>query len=78
MRVAALTGETKMRIVRISLMLCALAAALPLWAQNDIVVKAMRDEMDRSMKQLQLENLEKSYFISYRVIDSDNTRAILG
>ena len=62
-----------MRIVRTSLMLCALAAALPLWAQNDIVVKAMRDEMDRSMKQLQLENLEKPYFISYRVIDSDST-----
>jgi predicted Zn-dependent protease len=54
-------------------MLCALAAALPLCAQDDIVVKAMRDEMDRSMKQLQLENLEKPYFISFRVIDSDNT-----
>ena len=78
MRAAAHTGETKMRIVRTSLILCALAAALPLCAQDDIVVKAMRDELDRSMKQLQLENLEKSYFISYCVIDSDNTRAILG
>ena len=62
-----------MRIVRTSLMLCILGAALPLLAQDDIVVRAMRDEMDRSMKQLQLENLEKPYYISYRVIDSDST-----
>ena len=62
-----------MRIVRISMMLCALAATLPLRAQDDMVVKAMRDELDRSMKQLQLENLEKPYFISYRVVDSDST-----
>jgi len=62
-----------MRIVRTALMLGALASALPLCAQGDMVAKAMRDEMDRSMKQLQLENLEKPYFISYRVIDSGNT-----
>jgi len=73
MRFAAQIGETKMRIVRTSLMLCILGAALPLLAQDDIVVRAMRDEMDRSMKQLQLENLEKPYYISYRVIDSDST-----
>ena len=36
-------------------------------------MKAMHDELDRSMKQLQLENLEKPYFISYRVVDSDST-----
>jgi len=33
-------------------------------------MKAMRDELDRSMKQLQLENLEKPYFISYHVLDT--------
>ena len=37
-------------------------------------MKAMRDEMARSMKELQLENLEKPYFIAYRVIDSESTR----
>jgi len=62
-----------MRIVRTFLMLCVFASAVPLWAQDDIVVKAMHDELDRSMKQLQLENLEKPYFMSYRVIDSDST-----
>jgi predicted Zn-dependent protease len=61
-----------MRIAGTFLMLCVLAAACPLWAQDDVVVKAMRDELDRSMKQLQLENLEKPYFISFRVVDSDS------
>jgi len=62
-----------MRIVCTLLMLCLLSVACPLWAQDDVVIKAMRDELDRSMKQLQLENLEKPYFISFRVVDSDRT-----
>jgi hypothetical protein len=37
----------------------------------DVVMNAMRDEMARSMQQLTVENLEKPYFISYRVVDSD-------
>jgi predicted Zn-dependent protease len=45
-----------------------------LFAQEDVVMKAMRDEMARSMKELQLENLEKPYFIAYRVVDSESTR----
>lgn len=40
---------------------------------DDVVMKAMRDEMSRSMKQLTVENLEKPYFISYRVVDSETT-----
>jgi hypothetical protein len=60
-----------MRITGVFPMLCVFAAACPLWAQDDIVMKAMRDELDRSMKQLQLENLEKPYFMSFRVTDSD-------
>jgi predicted Zn-dependent protease len=46
-----------------------------LQAQDDIVMKAMRDEMARSMKQLTIENLEKPYFIAYRVVDSENAGA---
>jgi predicted Zn-dependent protease len=56
-----------------SLLLGALACVLPARAQDDVVMKAMRDELDRSMKQLQLENLEKPYFIAYRVVDSEST-----
>ena len=63
----------KMKIAVASLLLAALACALPAPAQDDVVMKAMRDELDRSMKQLQLENLEKPYFIAYRVIDSEST-----
>jgi predicted Zn-dependent protease len=62
-----------MRIAVALLMLCLLAGAASLWAQDDIVTKAMRDELDRSMKQLQLENLEKPYFISFRVVDSSSS-----
>jgi hypothetical protein len=61
-----------MRIARLSLLLTAAACMASLHAQDDIVMKAMRDEMARSMKQLTIENLEKPYFIAYRVIDSEN------
>jgi hypothetical protein len=49
-------------------------------AADDVVMKAMRDELDRSMKQLQLEQLEKPYFISYHVQDrtSLDTSATFG
>jgi hypothetical protein len=61
-----------MRTLQLSAL--AIVAALPaaLFAQNgDIVMNAMRDEMARSMKQLTVGNLEKPYFISYRVVESD-------
>jgi len=45
--------------------ICLLAATAS--AQDDVVMRAMRDELARSMKQLQLEKLEKPYFIAYRV-----------
>jgi hypothetical protein len=60
-----------MRIARLSLLLAAAAPLVALHAQDDIVMKAMRDEMARSMHQLTLENLAKPYFIAYRVVDSD-------
>ena len=50
-------------------LLAALTLALPARAADDVVMKAMRDELDRSMKQLQLEKLDKPYFIAYRTQD---------
>jgi predicted Zn-dependent protease len=44
-----------------------------LWAQDDVVMKAMHDELSRSMDQLQFQNMEKPYFISYRIEDVDAT-----
>src|ERR1035438_2141365 len=61
-----------MRFARVSLLLTAAASMASLHAQDDIVMKAMRDEMARSMKQLTIENLEKPYFMAYRVVDSEN------
>jgi hypothetical protein len=41
-------------------------------AADDAVTRAMRDEMARSMRKLQLENLQKPYFIAYRILETDN------
>jgi hypothetical protein len=62
------------------LLLAAMALPAPARAADDVVMKAMRDELDRSMKQLQLEQLQKPYFISYRVQDrtSLDTSATFG
>lgn len=37
--------------------------------REDAVARALKDEMNRSMKQLQLERLDKPYFIAYRVTE---------
>jgi PmbA/TldA metallopeptidase C-terminal domain len=42
-----------------------------LQAADDVVMRAMRDELARSMKKLQLENLQKPYFVAYRVLEQD-------
>lgn len=49
-------------------------------AEDDVVMKAMRDELSRSMSQLHLEKLEKPYFIAYRVDENStvNVGATLG
>jgi len=38
-------------------------------AEKDPVLKAMLDELDRSMTHLQLPGFEKPYFIEYRLED---------
>ncbi len=50
-------------------------ASLPAALPEDILLKAMRDELKRSLKKLQLETLEKPYFLSYRVIETQTTAA---
>ena len=47
-----------------------LLTAAPALAADDVVMRAMRDELARSMKKLQLENLGKPYFVAYRVLDN--------
>lgn len=57
---------------------CLLPAIAP--AADDVVLKAMRDELNRSMTQLHIEQLDKPYFISYHVRDhrSLDTSATFG
>ena len=49
-------------------------------AERDPVLKAMLDELDRSMAHLQLPGFEKPYFIEYRIEDVQDfeTRASYG
>jgi hypothetical protein len=49
-------------------------------AEKDPVLKAMLEELDRSKSQLQLQGLEKPFFIQYRIEDVDDftTRSAFG
>lgn len=55
----------------------ALLTAVGLAAQtkDDVVFRAMRDELQRSMKKLQLEQMQRPYFISYHVFEADDKDA---
>jgi predicted Zn-dependent protease len=59
-----------------------LLALVGLTAQtkDDTVSRAMRDELQRSMKKLQLEQMQRPYFISYRIVESESkdANAVLG
>lgn len=57
------------RIALIPALFAALAAAAA--QPEDVLAKALQDELARSMKQLQLERLDKPYFIAYRVSEAD-------
>jgi hypothetical protein len=45
------------------------AAAVKDSGDGDIVLQAMKDELDRSMKSLQIENMEKPYYMEYSIWD---------
>lgn len=53
----------------------ALLVASPAAAQapDDVVFRAMQDEMDRSMQSLRLEPMSPPYYLSYRIQDVDET-----
>ena len=49
-------------------------------AQDDVPMRAMKDELTRSMSQMQLQKMDKPYFLSYRLDDIRRTTvsAMLG
>lgn len=56
----------------LALLILAFAAAVPAAAQqnvSNVVLTALKDEMKRSVTDLQLKNFEKPYFIEYRLQD---------
>lgn len=60
-------------------LISALLATVPAHAQKalgeDVLLKAMQDELARSVAQLQLEKLEKPYYIEYAVLDTETFEA---
>ena len=63
--------RTRFAIVPVLILALSAIAA----AQEDVIAKALKDELDRSMKQLQLEKLDKPYFIAYRVAETEGRSA---
>ena len=60
-------------IARICATVLIAASLLP--AAEEAITRAMRDELARSMKKLQLENLDKPYFVSYRLVETSRCSA---
>jgi TldD protein len=47
------------------------AAPIGLGADEDVVLKALKDEMARSIERLQMENVERPFYVSYVLDESD-------
>jgi predicted Zn-dependent protease len=64
-------SKFSMHAARALAVACTLIAMRPpvLAAQTDALGRAMRDELARSVKELRLDQLERPYFIAYRVHD---------
>jgi predicted Zn-dependent protease len=62
----------RVRTIRRLVALALILASPLLRAEENVIGRAMRDEMQRSMQKLRLEQFDKPYFISYSVIDNDS------
>lgn len=60
----------KTALAAVALFLCSAAAQ----AHEDVVFKALKDEMDRSMKELKIKGHDGPYFLSYTVTGKEITR----
>lgn len=60
---------------RLILPLLALIATAAALAQESVLTRAMRDELQRSMSELQLRDMSKPYFVSYQVRETKSARA---
>jgi hypothetical protein len=63
------------RVAMLWVALGLLAAVEPLRAQDDVVLRAMRDELARSVRELRLDTMPAPYFIAYRVDETSQANA---
>ena len=54
-----------------TLWITVLLPGFPLQAQENLLMKALRDEMGRTMERLQLEEMDKPYYVAYWVRESE-------
>lgn len=56
------------------------AASITAPMQEDVLLKALKDELDRSVEKLQLKDMEKPYYIEYAVEDIEmfNIKSVFG
>jgi predicted Zn-dependent protease len=60
-----------LRCARASLLVALLLGTASAQEADDVVTRAMRDELTRSMKELRLADLARPYFIAYKVTDGE-------
>lgn len=77
--------QSKFLYLWIFLLSCVFLATTPLsdlcaQEQEDVLLKALKDELSRSVEKLQLKNMEKPYYIEYTVEDTEMlmVKAIFG
>jgi len=68
--------EKKLNLVITRSLLLLMAAVIfigsapSIWGEDqDVILKAMKDELDRSMKSLEIKDMERPYYIEYEIID---------
>ncbi len=70
-------GYLLLAVISSAILLCGLStsARAANSAPGDVVLRALREEMDRSKAQLKLENVPAPYYIEYRVTEIDQVEA---
>jgi len=59
--------------IQLTVMALILISSRVVFAQDDVLMHAMKDEMARTTSQLQLQKMDKPYFIAYRTDDINRT-----
>lgn len=73
-------GSTRRSRAALALLLPFLLGGVLARAQDDLPLRAMKDELSRSITQLQLQKMDKPYFLAYRMdeINQTTVSAMLG